>query len=68
MSLIIEDDGRGFEASNGPLDGKGGGVGLVGMRERAALIGAEVHIESTLGRGTTVFMRVPLTDATPALR
>jgi signal transduction histidine kinase len=30
------------------------------MRERAALIGADLQIESTAGRGTTVFVRVPV--------
>ena len=36
----------------------GGGIGLAGIRERAALIGASVQIESTPGKGTTVFLRV----------
>jgi PAS domain S-box-containing protein len=56
VSLIIEDDGVGFDPSNAAI----GGVGLVGMRERAALIGADLQIESTAGCGTTVFVRVPL--------
>ena len=58
VSLIIEDDGVGFDPSNAAISA--GGVGLVGMRERAALIGADLQIESTVGRGTTVFVRVPL--------
>jgi PAS domain S-box-containing protein len=58
VSLIIEDDGVGFDPSNTAIST--GGVGLVGMRERAALIGADLQIESTAGRGTTVFVRVPL--------
>jgi PAS domain S-box-containing protein len=62
VSLIIEDDGVGFEASTAANDTYGGGVGLVGMRERAALIGADLQIESTAGRGTTIFVRVPLAD------
>ena len=57
VSLIIEDDGVGFDPSTAI---GAGGVGLVGMRERAALIGADLQIESTAGRGTTVFVRVPL--------
>jgi signal transduction histidine kinase len=56
--LIIEDDGVGFDPSSTAIGA--GGVGLAGMRERAALIGADLQIESTAGRGTTVFVRVPL--------
>ena len=33
------------------------GMGLVGMRERAALIGAALQVESAPGKGTTVFLR-----------
>jgi PAS domain S-box-containing protein len=58
VSLIIEDDGVGFDPSNAAIGT--GGVGLLGMRERAALIGADLQIESTAGRGTTVLVRVPL--------
>jgi signal transduction histidine kinase len=36
----------------------GGGFGLLGMQERAALVGATVEIESTAGKGTTVFLRM----------
>ena len=53
--LVIEDDGVGFE----PLekDRSGSGMGLIGMRERAALIGATLLVESSPGEGTTVFVR-----------
>jgi PAS domain S-box-containing protein len=63
VSLIIEDDGVGFDAAKAANDVRGvGGFGLVGMRERAALIGADLQIESTVGRGTTIFVRVPVAD------
>jgi PAS domain S-box-containing protein len=65
VSLIIEDDGVGFDAAKAANDTHGG-VGLVGMRERAALIGADLQIESTAGRGTTIFVRVPLANMPPA--
>ena len=61
ISLIVEDNGVGFDLSN--LADPEGGVGLVGMRERAALVGADLQIESTPGRGTTVFTRVPVAAA-----
>ena len=53
--LVIEDDGRGFEAQP---DTSNGGFGLVGMRERAALVGAALEIESSPGSGTTIFVRM----------
>ena len=36
------------------------GLGVAGMRERLALIGGELEIESSSGVGTTVFARIPL--------
>ena len=54
--LILEDDGVGFEPAQ--TGGAGQGYGLVGMQERAALVGARVQIESTPGKGTTIFVRM----------
>jgi two-component system sensor histidine kinase UhpB len=58
VSLIVEDDGVGFEVEKA-REGEKGGFGLVGMRERAALVGGTVKIESRPGGGTTVFARIP---------
>lgn len=61
LQLTIEDDGPGFDAeapSAGRRDGRG--LGLAGMRERLALIGGRLEIESSLGAGTTLFARIPL--------
>jgi PAS domain S-box-containing protein len=55
VSLIIEDNGVGFDPSGAHVAGEG--LGLIGMRERAALGGAELQIESTPGRGTTIIVR-----------
>ena len=60
-SLIIEDDGIGFDPSSGEVEQRG--FGLVGMRERAALVGADLQIESAPGRGTTVILRMPASSA-----
>jgi signal transduction histidine kinase len=35
-------------------------MGLLGMEERTALVGGTLHIESTPGAGTTIFVRIPL--------
>ena len=58
--LIIEDNGKGFDpALLGNPRRSGRGLGLLGMRERATLVGGDVEIESAPGRGTTIFVRVP---------
>lgn len=61
VMVEIEDDGRGFDpaAMEGP-DRTGGGFGLLGMRERASLIGGSVELQSRPDLGTTVRVRVPL--------
>ncbi len=53
--LVVEDDGKGFEPG---IERSGHGFGLLGMRERAALVGAALEIESTPGTGTTIFVRM----------
>jgi PAS domain S-box-containing protein len=58
VSLIIEDNGVGFDPSE--AERVGGGAGLIGMRERAALVRADLQIESTPGQGTTVIVRAPV--------
>ena len=57
--LIVEDDGVGFEP--GVAERPAQGFGLVGMQERAGLVGATLEIESSAGRGTTVFVRMNAT-------
>ncbi|HKS27162.1 MAG TPA: CheR family methyltransferase [Pyrinomonadaceae bacterium] len=62
--LIIEDNGRGFDPGGVEAVREGRGMGLIGMRERAALVGGTVEIESAPDEGTTIFVRVPMkTDA-----
>lgn len=53
---VIEDDGRGFDLGAT----RAGALGLAGMRERVALVGGRLTIESTTGAGTTVVAQVPL--------
>jgi signal transduction histidine kinase len=61
IHLIVEDDGRGFDAERAlmPLADRIERLGLVGMRERTALVGGTMDIESAPGKGTTVFVRFP---------
>ncbi|HEY1402683.1 MAG TPA: PAS domain S-box protein [Pyrinomonadaceae bacterium] len=65
VSLIVEDDGCGFDEENTSVSGDRG-LGLAGMRERAALLGGSVEIESATGEGTTIIARIPTSHATAA--
>jgi signal transduction histidine kinase len=60
VSLIVEDDGQGFDMHTGSAPGRQGKMGLLGMRERVLLAGGKIDVESGPGAGTTVFVRVPL--------
>ncbi len=56
--LVIEDDGRGFDASDLALDGPAH-LGIAGMRERARLIGGSFSLSSVPGRGTRLRVEAP---------
>jgi signal transduction histidine kinase len=58
VSLVIEDDGQGFD-----LGAPAEGMGLVGMRERVSLLDGELGLESTVGKGTTIVVDLPLVEA-----
>ena len=55
--LTVEDDGCGFLVAEASM---GMGLGLVSMRERAALIGGSLDVLSAPGHGTTVSLQVPV--------
>ena len=57
VSITIEDDGRGLEANNS----RGGGFGLLGMRERVDLVGGEMEIGRGSKGGTRLTVRLPAT-------
>jgi signal transduction histidine kinase len=54
--LTVSDDGRGFDPAAVPE----GHFGLIGMGERARLLGGELRIDSSPGHGTTVEVSAPL--------
>ncbi|MGI9034748.1 MAG: sensor histidine kinase, partial [Pyrinomonadaceae bacterium] len=56
--LIIEDNGAGFDVKDKINRAKG--IGLIGITERAVIIGGKSEIESREGAGTTIFVRVPV--------
>ena len=64
VSLIVEDNGVGFNPSATQTTSKG--FGLIGMRERAALAGADFQIEAAPGHGTTLMLRVSSAATAPS--
>ena len=59
LRLTVKDEGVGLPESRVKT---GGGIGMVGMRERAHLVNGTVSIESQVGEGTEVTVAVPLTS------
>lgn len=59
IQLIVEDNGKGFDPVSVPRGKSDGGLGIQGMHERANLLNGTVEIESSIGSGTTVFVRIP---------
>jgi len=60
----IRDWGSGFDPETIPeTSGQGQRVGLVGIRERARLLGGTCRIESTAGSGTHIIVSIPLNRA-----
>jgi signal transduction histidine kinase len=56
MVIVVEDDGRGFL----PSEVGDEGLGLLGMRERLAMLDGTLTIESAPDAGTTIVGEVPL--------
>jgi signal transduction histidine kinase len=66
VHLTVEDDGRGFDSDalfQAPgWASAGKGLGLIDIRERAALLNGAVTLESRPGSGTTVHVYIPLKE------
>ena len=61
VQLSVSDEGNGFA-----VDGETSGFGLLGMRERLALVDGTISIESAAGEGTTVRAAIPARRAFPS--
>lgn len=55
VTAVVEDDGQGFD----PSDVRQDALGLLGMRERLALVGGTLAVESAPGKGTALIAFVP---------
>lgn len=59
--VTIEDNGRGFNPPQNLMElSRQGKLGLIGMQERARLLGGCLQVKSELGRGTTIILEVPI--------
>ena len=58
LTIVVEDDGRGFDPTAAPSQ-RDGGYGLQTMRERMQLAGGSLRIDSRPGHGTRVIAVVP---------
>ena len=68
LQLSIHDNGRGFalQSNSATVYNPRGGLGLIGMRERAALIEATLTISSSTGNGCHVALSLPLASSPPS--
>jgi signal transduction histidine kinase len=69
IRVAIEDDGAGFSAAPG-TDAARRGLGLIGVRERATLLGGTLNVVTASGEGTRLYVDLPLrkdsNDSAPA--
>jgi signal transduction histidine kinase len=59
VTLTVEDDGAGFVQ---PAVVGRGGLGLIGMEERARLVNGKLSIKGRPGQGTRIALSIPLPD------
>ncbi len=60
VTLRVDDDGDGFDPAAVHSNGNGEGLGLLGMRERAALLGGTFRLEARPGEGTSIVVSIPV--------
>ena len=64
LTVLISDDGCGYDLSRvESRDGGEGGFGLLGISERVKMLGGTQEIESKIGGGTTVLIKIPVPSA-----
>lgn len=56
ITVLVKDNGQGFNID----ERKDESFGIIGMRERVELLGGKISINSKIGKGTTVLIKVPL--------
>jgi signal transduction histidine kinase len=62
LRVDIEDNGRGLELNAKGMPLRNAGLGILGMRERAAKVGGALGLGSSPGHGTQICLRIPLAE------
>jgi signal transduction histidine kinase len=62
IKMIIVDNGKGLDQTKVNDLSSSGKLGIMGMRERAQLLGGTLSIESELGKGTAIIVEIPLEE------
>jgi signal transduction histidine kinase len=57
VSLLVEDQGVGFDSNRQPATGEG--FGLTSMGERVEILGGTLRVRSSPGEGTTILVKLP---------
>ncbi len=60
LNVIISDDGKGFNKDNITIQEDKSGYGLLSMRERVELLNGKFDLNSSIGKGTRIFVSIPL--------
>ena len=64
VGLIIEDNGRGFDAESiWKSAALGGRLGLLGMKERVSMLGGSLVVESAFNGPTSIYVEVPIASS-----
>jgi len=58
--VAVEDNGSGFNVAEVLNASQPKGIGLTTLRERIAMLGGDLRIESAIGRGTKVTLQMPI--------
>lgn len=61
LEIVVRDDGVGFDSAE--VNGRAGHYGLMGLRERARLVGGSLEVVSVVGQGTTLTLRLLITES-----
>jgi two-component system, NarL family, sensor histidine kinase UhpB len=67
VRMTIKDDGAGFDSARHSKERDVGGIGMLRMHERATYVGGTLKVTSTLGAGTLIEVRVPLSPILEAV-
>jgi signal transduction histidine kinase len=60
LHCLVHDDGVGFDTPSVLSCKERTGLGLVGIRERLNAVGGTLHIDSVVGRGTELLVKIPV--------